>query len=386
MENRLKKIIKKIKKNIFYRFSKIKKYSNAKDWLLENNLMSNYVKMIDNERIDFIPGKHVENEPWDAHSFGSCFLNEVFLVSLPNASYIPKWSSYVTRDNILLNDLSLEFGEPQDLEGFNHSVFHNKLPKETYIDKTVAVLDSAGAQNYFHWFINILPKIEFFEKSGIDIDHYLVDVSKPFQKASLEMINFPMDKIIPLSSVDNIKAKNIIASNLPSSPGITNSSSIEFLRNKFEKKQNDRNLKIFISRKKALQGRTITNEDEVFELIEKYGFESYVLEDMSFYDQVEIFSKAKIVLAPHGAGLTNMIFCPDDTKIIECCNPKYRATCYYILAGMCNFDYYYILGDGDRPSLDQVTYDCSGNITVDLKKLETILNMATNSLLGTKKE
>jgi capsular polysaccharide biosynthesis protein len=50
--------------------------------------------------------------------------------------------------------------------------------------------------------------------------------------------------------------------------------------------------KIFISRRKAV-GRRIINENDVIEALAPFGFVTYVLEEMSFLDQVKLFSQAK---------------------------------------------------------------------------------------------
>ena len=50
--------------------------------------------------------------------------------------------------------------------------------------------------------------------------------------------------------------------------------------------------------------------------LEKRGFESYALENLSFRQQVELFSEAEIVGGAHGAGLTNIFFSPH-VKVVE---------------------------------------------------------------------
>jgi hypothetical protein len=50
------------------------------------------------------------------------------------------------------------------------------------------------------------------------------------------------------------------------------------------------------------------NETEVESGLKSYGFKTYLLEKMSLREQVILFAQAKIVIAPHGAGLTNLIF------------------------------------------------------------------------------
>jgi hypothetical protein len=66
------------------------------------------------------------------------------------------------------------------------------------------------------------------------------------------------------------------------------------------------------------------------EKLESYGFDSYVLEDLSFYEQVDLFSSAEIVVGPHGAGFTNTIFA-DDLTLLELfgSGELSHSLCYY---------------------------------------------------------
>jgi len=54
-------------------------------------------------------------------------------------------------------------------------------------------------------------------------------------------------------------------------------------------------------------------------LLEKYGdkFDSMVLENASFKDQVSYFHNAKIILCAHGACMANLFFCKAGTSVIE---------------------------------------------------------------------
>jgi len=73
-------------------------------------------------------------------------------------------------------------------------------------------------------------------------------------------------------------------------------------------------------------------------------FKSYCLEDLSFTEQVKLFSKAKVVIGPHGAGLTNIIWSGSGTSVIElmpksCLHPDYfqlsRTLGYRYAAVIC---------------------------------------------------
>ena len=48
-----------------------------------------------------------------------------------------------------------------------------------------------------------------------------------------------------------------------------------------------------------------------------YGFQCGFLEDLDFYGQAQLFRNADIVLAPHGAGLGNLIFSREGQTVVE---------------------------------------------------------------------
>ena len=63
--------------------------------------------------------------------------------------------------------------------------------------------------------------------------------------------------------------------------------------------------------------RTIQNLSEVEAVLSKYGFETVYLEGMNVREQILLFQSAEFIAGPHGAGLSNLIFCHPGTKVIE---------------------------------------------------------------------
>jgi capsular polysaccharide biosynthesis protein len=83
--------------------------------------------------------------------------------------------------------------------------------------------------------------------------------------------------------------------------------------------------KLFISRAGYPQaiGRRLLNEAELTTLACQRGFQVVRCEELSLQAQVTLFSEAAIIVGAHGAGLTNMIFAPEETTIIETIGPRY---------------------------------------------------------------
>ena len=59
----------------------------------------------------------------------------------------------------------------------------------------------------------------------------------------------------------------------------------------------------------------IINSDEL--LLKLKGWETVALENLSINDQMKTFAEASHVLAAHGAGMVNLLWCQPGTKVIE---------------------------------------------------------------------
>jgi len=70
----------------------------------------------------------------------------------------------------------------------------------------------------------------------------------------------------------------------------------------------------------------------------EYMLRSVYLEDLSFLDQVDLFYHTDILVAQHGAGMTNCAFMRPGSTIIEL--PPVTYPCYQILSRQCGHKHY----------------------------------------------
>lgn len=64
---------------------------------------------------------------------------------------------------------------------------------------------------------------------------------------------------------------------------------------------------IVVSRANASK-RQLVNQAEMTSALAPFGFRTYTLEHMTLAEQARLFARARVVVAPHGAGLTNLLF------------------------------------------------------------------------------
>jgi capsular polysaccharide biosynthesis protein len=89
-----------------------------------------------------------------------------------------------------------------------------------------------------------------------------------------------------------------------------------------------------------------------------------------------------VIVAPHGGGLSNLVFCSPGTKVIEIFSPELVAGYYWQICIQLDLSYYYIIGDGGPNTLNTdypQTWDARADIKVDLEILEKTLKMANVS-------
>jgi capsular polysaccharide biosynthesis protein len=97
--------------------------------------------------------------------------------------------------------------------------------------------------------------------------------------------------------------------------------------------------RILITRRDA-DSRRLDNESEIISLLSEYGFRSVNLSAMSLREQITLFNSIEYVVAPHGAGLTNIIY-STDIKILEIFG-NFVSSIYYEIAGGLNHEYYFL--------------------------------------------
>jgi hypothetical protein len=111
------------------------------------------------------------------------------------------------------------------------------------------------------------------------------------------------------------------------------------------RKPRNKKERIFLSRGKARM-RRVLNEGKLYQELKKLGFERYCLEDMSIDDQIELFYNAESVVAPHGAGLANLIF-SDRIRVLEIFPFKYIKPSFFYLSKSLGHQYYYVCCNSD---------------------------------------
>ncbi|WP_139295225.1 glycosyltransferase family 61 protein, partial [Planktothrix tepida] len=84
---------------------------------------------------------------------------------------------------------------------------------------------------------------------------------------------------------------------------------------------------------------------EILEYLNQWGFVSIELETLTVQEQADLFSQAEVIIAPHGAGLTNLVFCQANTVVVELVSPHYIRPYYWLISQQLGLKHYSIQGE-----------------------------------------
>lgn len=175
--------------------------------------------------------------------------------------------------------------------------------------------------NYFHFLIDYSLKYNELAGSGVITQEYDIiyhNKMRSWQSIYYDLLGIDSNRLVGSRNTPMRVNRLLISSNQRHRFAVSNSA-IQGLKNtiftRLEMEQKKPRKRLYLSRRTA-KVRRILNEDEVISRLEAQGFQAVQPETLTIPDQIKLFSEAEAIVAPHGAGLTNMIFAASP-KIIE---------------------------------------------------------------------
>lgn len=222
----------------------------------------------------------------------------------------------------------------------NNSISENLLPvKSMCIDEPVI---SIGVASHYHMLIESLPLLLHALKFYPNLKILLPEKFPKYLYWVLESLKIDSSRII--ISDKPIKVKKAILVPKHENSGFVNKDDIEVLKSFFDKFIDINSSKyperIYISRARSVN-RRLECENELENELKKLNFSVLYFEELSLQEQFNYIYHAKFIVAPHGAGLANIIMGNPGTKILEILSRNWFNTCYAKLAVQNGFEYYY---------------------------------------------
>jgi len=192
-----------------------------------------------------------------------------------------------------------------------------------------------GSFNYYHWMVEILPKLAFLRTTGGEYADFpilvhedivrvesLRDSLKPFADGrpiiGLEKgKTYLVDELLYVNSPSICPFNNRSGSELTIEDFFVRPEAVRLLREGLCKARpdggNQPGRRVFFGRRGT---RRSYNQDEVFEIFARHGFAMTYMEELSLAEQTSLIQSAEFVAGPTGAAWTNLLFCREGAKCL----------------------------------------------------------------------
>jgi capsular polysaccharide biosynthesis protein len=212
---------------------------------------------------------------------------------------------------------------------------------------------------YYHWVVQCLPAIDMAMRwNNLAGARLLLPKLTGWHTDLLDLLGYRDVERIEVDRAFCYAMPNAIYSeylNGKAWVGISCSALQTFQRlRKFAPRPVSQHEAIYVARTDTNR-RRMRNEEALIRFLEGEGVRIVVPGALSVAEQIGLFSGAKIVIGPHGGGLTNVVFCPDDAIVYELHPSHYLNVCFNRLAQARGLDYWMDLfpSDGEGAAHDR---------------------------------
>ncbi|WP_434625418.1 glycosyltransferase 61 family protein [Azospirillum sp. B2RO_4] len=234
------------------------------------------------------------------------------------------------------------------------------------------LLSASFHNNVYHWLIDDLPRLQAYGAGpfGRNGDPLLLNArlaQVPFVRETIaalgiggQIATYPADRLV---AVDHLQA----------APGFERGYAPEdaaafrdcLLRAFGAPTRHPGDRIIYVSRFDAASRRE-TNEAEVRHFMESIGALCVSASELAMEQRAQLFSRARLLIGANGAGMTNMLFCPPGTPVIEVA-PTFPHPCYWLLASALGLPYHVLISGFPQENLNfQVDLGALRRLVTDL--------------------
>jgi hypothetical protein len=234
--------------------------------------------------------------------------------------------------------------------------------------KYLLVYDNWSWNNYFHWVIDTMCRLQLVNDHVKE--NFTIILPKESPQYMIEILNlYGYRDIIRVPEKSAIRVSELYSMNYAAWSGQQHpeilKNMLRFTKNKIVGATVIGTRRVYVSRSKA-RSRRVANEAALLELLHKYNFEILHFEGMSFRDQIIQMQDVKYLVSSHGANLTNIVWLPENARVLELIRQDAPNFCYWSVASSIGLNYNYQL----------CTRESRDHITVDLDRFEkNLLNL-----------
>jgi len=217
-----------------------------------------------------------------------------------------------------------------------------RIKKKRVKLKQVNFVFDKNSNNYFHWMLEVLPRIIWLEENHPSNNPYVL----PDYVENNPGFLFPLYKVVPKERIVFLKSDTLYTFEkcqlcaTSYNSGNYNPSLLQQVKSQFLLNEQAPSRRFLVLRTGI---RAFKNEQEIVTILSGLGFETVRFENHTLEEQIALIQDCECLIGAHGAGLTNMLFLNPAAKVIECrFTDDSTNNCYFTLASDLNLAYYYL--------------------------------------------
>lgn len=240
------------------------------------------------------------------------------------------------------------------------------------------LLTQAWEENYQHWLFEILPQVTAAWQTGVDTLIVSSDIRR-YQRRALELLGFGGDRIVTHDIAQTMYCDSLLVGSFTAfNMGWVHPTAFTVYDRLLEETRSTAKVEtpelVYISRSDAEWKRRLLNEGELIERLARLGFVAINPGALDFDDEVQVLSRAKVIVGAVGAGMSNMVFAPTGTDIVAIQSPSFGLTSRFfpMVASLRGQRWHNILSVALNPAANEVALGQNDNINiiVDVERVE----------------
>lgn len=179
--------------------------------------------------------------------------------------------------------------------------------------------------NYFHWFMDGLTRLVHLDSFPAGCRIIIPGNPAPFAMRSIELLGLT-DRVIQAGAGD-LEVERYWFAGPTMLSGCPDPLGVGWLRDRFLAAPKEvGNRKIYIER--SAPTRNLTNAAEMRDFFREKGWEIIDPGALSLDEQIATFGEAAAIAGTHGAAMTNLLWAPAGTRVLEFMPERRRNGCY----------------------------------------------------------
>lgn len=221
---------------------------------------------------------------------------------------------------------ALDFERQRDFEGLAAAY---RAPFSCgYVDSEACVLANLYSPNFHHWVTEELPKVIILERCGFS-GVYLTPNIPDFGRQFLRLLGVGDERIVSDLAGPVLLRSGVFTTAIDADKIVEHAPVFYELRARLADATGPEvaplGSRLWLDRGLGVRnpGRDLVNAEEVFAVLNRYGFAMIDMASLPVRAQLAAAQQAAMLAGVHGAGFVHSLFMPPRSVVVECFSPNF---------------------------------------------------------------